>query len=90
MGDCGAMFLGFLLAAVSIKTSYQSTTANAIFVPILALGLPIIDHKMKSLVNEVNTIAAISRRLCSLRSVVYFVNYASEASILRRQKAHSP
>ena len=52
MGDCGAMFLGFLLAAVSIKTSYQSTTANAIFVPILALGLPIID-----------TIAAISRRL---------------------------
>ena len=52
MGDCGAMFLGFLLAAVSIETSYKSTTANAIFVPILALGLPIID-----------TIAAISRRL---------------------------
>ena len=45
MGDCGAMFLGFLLAAVSIKISYQSTTANAIFVPILALGLPIIDRK---------------------------------------------
>ena len=57
MGDCGAMFLGFLLAAVSIEISYQSPTAyavgsNAIFVPILALGLPIID-----------TIAAISRRL---------------------------
>ncbi|MBM3242803.1 undecaprenyl/decaprenyl-phosphate alpha-N-acetylglucosaminyl 1-phosphate transferase [Candidatus Poribacteria bacterium] len=52
MGDCGAMFLGFLLAAVSIKTSYQGTTVNTIFVPVLALGLPIID-----------TIAAISRRL---------------------------
>jgi UDP-GlcNAc:undecaprenyl-phosphate GlcNAc-1-phosphate transferase len=57
MGDCGAMFLGFLLAAVSIEISYKSPTAytvgsNAIFVPILALGLPIID-----------TISAISRRL---------------------------
>ena len=67
MGDCGAMFLGFLLAAVSIEISYKSPTApllgipqggtyavgsSAIFAPILALGLPIID-----------TIAAISRRL---------------------------
>jgi UDP-GlcNAc:undecaprenyl-phosphate GlcNAc-1-phosphate transferase len=52
MGDCGAMFLGFILAAVSIEISYKSTTASAIFVPILALGLPIID-----------TIAAVSRRL---------------------------
>lgn len=52
MGDCGAMFLGFLLAAVSIELSYKSTTASAIFVPILAFGLPIID-----------TISAISRRL---------------------------
>jgi UDP-GlcNAc:undecaprenyl-phosphate GlcNAc-1-phosphate transferase len=57
MGDCGAMFLGFILAAVSIEISYKSPTAyaegsNAIFAPILALGLPITD-----------TIAAISRRL---------------------------
>ena len=55
MGDCGAMFLGFLLAAVSIEISYKSPTAvgsNATFIPILALGLPIID-----------TISAVSRRL---------------------------
>ena len=57
MGDCGAMFLRFLLAEVSIEISYKSPMAyavgpNAIFVSILALSLPIID-----------TIAAISRRL---------------------------
>ena len=43
MGDAGSMFLGFVLATVSIKTSAKSGTAVAMLVPILALGLPIMD-----------------------------------------------
>lgn len=43
MGDTGSMFLGFVLAAVSIKTSTKSGTAVAMLVPIMALGLPIMD-----------------------------------------------
>ena len=43
MGDTGSMFLGFVLAAVSIKTSTKSGTAVAMVVPIIALGLPIMD-----------------------------------------------
>lgn len=43
MGDTGSMFLGFILAATSIKTSQKSTAAVAIVVPILALGIPISD-----------------------------------------------
>lgn len=43
MGDTGSMFLGFVLAAVSIKTSTKSGTAVAMLVPIIALGLPIMD-----------------------------------------------
>ena len=43
MGDGGAMLLGFCLAAISIETSYKNTTGYAIFVPFLALSLPIID-----------------------------------------------
>lgn len=43
MGDTGSMFLGFVLAAVSIKTSEKSGTAVAILVPIISLGLPIMD-----------------------------------------------
>jgi len=43
MGDTGSMFLGFVLAAVAIKTSTKSGTTVAMLVPIMALGLPIID-----------------------------------------------
>lgn len=43
MGDTGSMFLGFVLAVVSLKTSSKSGTAVAMLVPIIALGLPIMD-----------------------------------------------
>jgi len=43
MGDTGSMFLGFILATTAIRTSTKSTTAVAIVVPILALGIPISD-----------------------------------------------
>ena len=45
MGDSGSMFLGFVLATMSIvgAGSQKGTTAVAILVPILALGLPIVD-----------------------------------------------
>lgn len=43
MGDTGSMFLGFVLAAVSIKTSSKSGTVVTMVVPVIALGLPIMD-----------------------------------------------
>ena len=43
MGDTGSMFLGYVLATVSIKTSAKSGTVVAMLVPIVALGLPIMD-----------------------------------------------
>ncbi|MBS2027854.1 MAG: undecaprenyl/decaprenyl-phosphate alpha-N-acetylglucosaminyl 1-phosphate transferase [Deltaproteobacteria bacterium] len=43
MGDTGSMFLGFILATSSIVTSQKGATAVAMLVPILALGLPIMD-----------------------------------------------
>jgi UDP-GlcNAc:undecaprenyl-phosphate/decaprenyl-phosphate GlcNAc-1-phosphate transferase len=43
MGDTGSMFLGFILAAVSLKTSSKSGTAVSMLVPLIALGLPIMD-----------------------------------------------
>ena len=43
MGDTGSMFLGFVLAATSIKTNQKSGTAVAMLVPIVSLGLPIMD-----------------------------------------------
>ncbi|MFT3913254.1 MAG: MraY family glycosyltransferase [Anaeromyxobacteraceae bacterium] len=43
MGDAGSMFLGFVLAATAIMKNQKSSTAVAIVVPIIALGIPIAD-----------------------------------------------
>jgi UDP-GlcNAc:undecaprenyl-phosphate GlcNAc-1-phosphate transferase len=52
MGDSGSMFLGFTLAVISLQGTQKSTTAVAIFIPILFFGLPIAD-----------TLLAMGRRL---------------------------
>jgi len=46
MGDTGSLFLGFVLAALSISTSTKGSTAVALTIPILILGLPILDTAM--------------------------------------------
>ncbi|MGD8861774.1 MAG: MraY family glycosyltransferase [Myxococcales bacterium] len=44
MGDSGAMFLGYVLATTGIMgSSVKSSTTVAILVPLIALGLPIMD-----------------------------------------------
>jgi UDP-GlcNAc:undecaprenyl-phosphate GlcNAc-1-phosphate transferase len=43
MGDTGSMFLGFVLATSAIQTNQKSSTAVAVMIPAIALGLPIID-----------------------------------------------
>ncbi len=43
MGDSGSLTLGFLLASLSVSASLKSPVAVAILVPVLALGVPIID-----------------------------------------------
>ncbi len=43
MGDTGSMFLGFVLATTSMMTSQKTSTAVAMLVPIVALGVPVMD-----------------------------------------------
>ncbi|MCF8564055.1 undecaprenyl/decaprenyl-phosphate alpha-N-acetylglucosaminyl 1-phosphate transferase [Alicyclobacillus tolerans] len=43
MGDAGSTLLGFLLASISVIGAFKSATAISIFVPVLALGVPIFD-----------------------------------------------
>jgi len=51
MGDTGSMFLGFVLATTAIQTNQKASTAVAVLIPAIALGLPIMD-----------TLLAIGRR----------------------------
>jgi len=51
MGDTGSMFLGFVLSTTAIQTNQKASTAVAVLIPTIALGLPIMD-----------TLLAIGRR----------------------------
>lgn len=56
MGDCGALFLGFVISAISLL-GFKSSTLITLGLPILLLGIPILD-----------TISAIIRRKLSGKS----------------------
>ena len=43
MGDTGSMFLGYMLAAISVLGVVKSAATIALLVPAIALGLPIMD-----------------------------------------------
>ncbi|MDP2939630.1 MAG: MraY family glycosyltransferase [Candidatus Omnitrophota bacterium] len=43
MGDCGSMFLGFILSVVSIQGINKMAVTAALLIPITALGVPIYD-----------------------------------------------
>ncbi|MCL6593679.1 MAG: undecaprenyl/decaprenyl-phosphate alpha-N-acetylglucosaminyl 1-phosphate transferase, partial [Alicyclobacillus sp.] len=43
MGDAGATFLGFVLAAIAVEGAFKSATLVSLVVPVLALGVPILD-----------------------------------------------
>ena len=58
MGDSGSLFLGYVLAVSSIETHQKSSAVVSILVPIVALGLPIVD-----------TVLAMGRRALVGRSM---------------------
>jgi UDP-GlcNAc:undecaprenyl-phosphate GlcNAc-1-phosphate transferase len=59
MGDSGALFLGFMLAVLSIEGSTKNVTIVAMIAPILVLGVPIFD-----------TTFAILRRIINRRPIM--------------------
>ena len=59
MGDTGALFLGFMLASLSIEGVMKSVATIAFVVPIIILGVPIFD-----------TAFAILRRLINKKPIM--------------------
>ena len=58
MGDTGSMFLGYTLAVLSIMGTAKGVTFVSVFIPILALGIPIFD-----------TLFAIVRRMMANKPI---------------------
>lgn len=52
MGDCGALFLGFILGALALMGLVKGATVISVFIPFVILGFPVFD-----------TFCAIIRRL---------------------------
>ena len=58
LGDSGSLFLGFTMSVLAIQSSQKSATAFAVAVPIVSLGVPVLD-----------TMVVVFRRLVSGRRV---------------------
>ena len=43
LGDSGSLFLGFMLAGVGLLSSQKSQTVVAVAIPVVSLGLPVLD-----------------------------------------------
>jgi UDP-GlcNAc:undecaprenyl-phosphate GlcNAc-1-phosphate transferase len=43
MGDSGSYFLGYALAALSVGTALKGQLATALLIPVIALGIPLMD-----------------------------------------------
>lgn len=44
MGDAGATFIGFMLGIIALDGLFKQATVLSLFIPILALGVPIFDN----------------------------------------------
>ena len=58
LGDCGSLFVGFLLSALSLKGAEKAPTLIAVAIPLVSFGLPILE-----------TTLSIARRFISGRPV---------------------
>jgi hypothetical protein len=59
MGDCGSLFLGFVIATASVLTAAKSEALVGVGLPILVLGIPILD-----------TLLSMLRRFISRRGIM--------------------
>jgi len=58
LGDCGSLFIGFMLSALALQGAQKSPTIIAVAVPLVSFGLPIVE-----------TTLSIVRRLISGRPI---------------------
>jgi UDP-GlcNAc:undecaprenyl-phosphate/decaprenyl-phosphate GlcNAc-1-phosphate transferase len=58
LGDCGSLFVGFLLSALALQGAQKAPTLIAVAIPLVSFGLPILE-----------TVLSVARRFISGRPV---------------------
>src|ERR1700693_6185129 len=49
LGDCGSLFIGFMLSALALASSQKAPTAVAVAIPVVSFGLPILETSLSVL-----------------------------------------
>jgi UDP-GlcNAc:undecaprenyl-phosphate GlcNAc-1-phosphate transferase len=49
LGDCGSLFIGFMLSALALKGAQKSPTIVAVAIPVVSFGLPILETTLSVL-----------------------------------------
>jgi UDP-GlcNAc:undecaprenyl-phosphate/decaprenyl-phosphate GlcNAc-1-phosphate transferase len=49
LGDCGSLFIGFMLSALALASSEKAPTAVAVAIPVVSFGLPILETALSVL-----------------------------------------
>ena len=78
LGDSGSLQIGYYFAAFSLVVNFKSFAASALFIPLLVLGVPLIE-----------TLTSFSRRLATGRNVMtadrrHIFHYLALAGLSRR------
>jgi UDP-GlcNAc:undecaprenyl-phosphate GlcNAc-1-phosphate transferase len=79
LGDSGSLLIGYFFAVISLVVPFKSYTTAAMFMPLVALGVPLIE-----------TVSSLFRRLAAGRSVMradrrHIFHYLSHAGLSQRQ-----
>src|SRR5207302_9553944 len=49
LGDCGSLFIGFLLSALPLEGAQKAPTIVAVAIPVVSFGLPILETALSVL-----------------------------------------
>jgi UDP-GlcNAc:undecaprenyl-phosphate GlcNAc-1-phosphate transferase len=79
LGDCGSLFLGYMLAGSTLCSVSLSHDSVGLALPALALGVPLVD-----------TLASVSRRLIQRRSIFSPDRQHIHHRLLDAQQGHLP
>ncbi len=77
LGDCGSLFIGFMLSALALEGAQKAPTVIAVAIPVVSFGLPILE-----------TALSVLRRLISGRPVFTADREHIHHKLLQRGMSH--
>ncbi len=84
LGDSGSLFIGFTLAILSMRSSTKGSTAFSIIVPVLALGLPIMDTMLSMIRRFLKSVIPSSKESTTMKGKLLGIFHPDKGHIHHR------